>query len=287
MERLFFKKINRYINEIIEFGAVKLDEDLNEIGRFSILVRPELTKKLRTAVKNLTSITNEELRHGSPFSYALSKFSKFCKGCVVMSWSTSDLIALQDNSLYHQRTTRLPFIKNYIDIQAYCQDMLGITDKKAIGLVPAAEILGLNVDDIPHHRAVGDCLVAAKCLKEIYSKPMLLSYMQKADCDEFYDKLNFHNTYISNLEKLPIDTGIMFMNCNMCGARAVQLTDWEKKNVSFYSDFECPECHNKFKGKMQFRVRYEGIIPVKKIVTREEASKTGESDEQDSSPVEE
>ena len=93
-------KVGGYINEIIEFGAVKLNENMEIIGQFSVLVRPDLTKKLSSKVKSLTSLTNEELKKGYPFQYAFSKFQKFAKNCIVMTWSTSDIATLQSNCLY-------------------------------------------------------------------------------------------------------------------------------------------------------------------------------------------
>lgn len=277
----YSSKVGGYINEIIEFGAVKLNERMEIIGQFSVLVRPELTKKLRSRVKNLTSLTNDDLKRGCPFQYALNKFQKFVKNCVLMTWSTSDLAALESNCQYYLKNSRLPFVKRYVDLQMYCQEMMGINDKNPIGLVAAAEMLGLDVEDIPHHRAVGDSIVSAKCLQKLYSKGAMKAHIQKADCDEFYKKLDFRNTYIYNLESPLIDKEMMFINCPACGARANKQKAWEQKNKSFYSEFLCPKCRNDFKAKIQFRVKHDGIVTVKKIVTpnnEEETEKTTSAD---------
>ena len=37
----YSKKVHHYVNEIIEFGAVKVDENLNFLSEFSLLVKPE------------------------------------------------------------------------------------------------------------------------------------------------------------------------------------------------------------------------------------------------------
>ena len=51
-----YSKIHhRFVNEIIEIGAVKLDENLNECGRFDVFVKSRITKKLATRFKNLTN----------------------------------------------------------------------------------------------------------------------------------------------------------------------------------------------------------------------------------------
>ena len=61
----YARKTKGFINEIIEIGAVKLDENLNFKDKFSCLVRPQIGKKLRGSVKELTNITNEEVRSGA------------------------------------------------------------------------------------------------------------------------------------------------------------------------------------------------------------------------------
>ena len=46
----YARKTKGFINEIIEIGAVKLDENLNFKDKFSCLVRPQIGKKLRGSV---------------------------------------------------------------------------------------------------------------------------------------------------------------------------------------------------------------------------------------------
>lgn len=273
----YSKKLNGFINEIIEFGAVKLNENLDIIGQFSVLVRPEIGKRIRSSVKNLTSITNDDLKHGSPFNYAVNKFRKFVDGSVLMTWSTSDLVTLEANCSYYFGKPNIPFLKQYVDLQAYCQDMLGIKAKNSLGLVPAAELLGLDIEDIPHHRAVGDSIVAAKCFQELYFEPTFSAHLQNGESSAFYERLNFHNTFITTLDNEAIDRRKMFFNCNLCGARTEQQKEWEAKNKSFYAAFVCPYCGNHFKGKIQFKVKYDGIVPMKKvIVPKQKEEKTEE-----------
>lgn len=261
-------KVGGYINEIIEFGAVKLNENMEIIGQFSVLVRPDLTKKLSSKVKSLTSLTNEELKKGYPFQYAFSKFQKFAKNCIVMTWSTSDIATLQSNCIYYLKNNRLNFLKKYVDLQAYCQEMMGISGTSQIGLVTMAEMLGLDVDDIPHHRAVGDSIVSAKCLQKLYSKGALKPHIQKADCNEFYEKLVFHNTYASSFDNPLVDRNAMTVNCNLCGARSDRQTEWEIKNRGFYSSFLCPKCKNEFEAKIMFKIKYDGVVPIKKLAVQ-------------------
>ena len=68
----YAKKANGYINEIIEIGAVKLDEDLETVDTFSCIIRSQIGKKLRGTVKRLTQLTNADISSGMPFTKAFS-----------------------------------------------------------------------------------------------------------------------------------------------------------------------------------------------------------------------
>jgi inhibitor of KinA sporulation pathway (predicted exonuclease) len=57
----YCRRIGGFINEIIEIGAVKIDDKLNLIDTFSQLVRPQIGRKLQKRVKLLTNLTNEEI----------------------------------------------------------------------------------------------------------------------------------------------------------------------------------------------------------------------------------
>ena len=49
----YCKKLKGYINEIIEFGACKVDKDFNVIDEFSVIVKAQVGKKLQGRVRRL------------------------------------------------------------------------------------------------------------------------------------------------------------------------------------------------------------------------------------------
>ena len=53
--------------EIIEIGAVRLDENRNKTGEFSRLVRPQVYKKMHKITEDLIHITMEDLQSGDDF----------------------------------------------------------------------------------------------------------------------------------------------------------------------------------------------------------------------------
>ena len=55
-------KLRKGMNEIIEIGAVKLDEKLNIVDTFKQLIKPKLSSKLSSRFKNLTHISMDEIK---------------------------------------------------------------------------------------------------------------------------------------------------------------------------------------------------------------------------------
>lgn len=62
-----------FMNEVIEIGAVRLDEQLCEIDAFSHLIKSQIGKRLRGHVRELTHLTNEDLQSGEPFTQTMAR----------------------------------------------------------------------------------------------------------------------------------------------------------------------------------------------------------------------
>ena len=75
--RIKRKPIDLY-GEIIQIGAVKLDDNLNELDRFKVTISPKHYKKMNKRISKLTGITDEDLKDGLEFSDAFNKFSQWC-----------------------------------------------------------------------------------------------------------------------------------------------------------------------------------------------------------------
>ena len=58
----YHKKQGRFVNEIIQIGAVKLDNDFNVIDTFLVYIKSEIVKQLNKRVIELTGITNEQIK---------------------------------------------------------------------------------------------------------------------------------------------------------------------------------------------------------------------------------
>ena len=78
----------QFTNEIIEIGAVKLDEQLNQIDTFQLFIKPTLNPILSDFCIDLTTITQAEVDQGEDFKDALQHFANW------ITYETSDVTLL-------------------------------------------------------------------------------------------------------------------------------------------------------------------------------------------------
>ena len=81
--------------EVIEFGAVKLGEDLREVDSFRALVKPAYGE-IPPRYARLTGITNDMVADAAGFETVLKDFAAWCEDAeTVYAWSGSDLDQLR------------------------------------------------------------------------------------------------------------------------------------------------------------------------------------------------
>lgn len=266
----YSRRLKGFINEVIEFGAVKVDENLNIISTFSHLVRPQIGKKISGKIKTLTNLTNEQLSHGMHFMQVVSRFRKWMGDAVLVTWGVADILTLIENFKYFcGGNGKIPFLHQYINLQAYCAGLLYNDDSKLMGLSGLAERLGIDQDDIEHHRALDDCLLTLRCYRKLHDMERLKSYIQIVD-NSFYDKITFKTVIVCDLSNPLIQRKDMLFTCDCCGRIAHRETDWVLKNKSYRANFQCLNCHNRFYGRLQFKLKYDGLVVRKNILPYEE-----------------
>lgn len=280
----YSRKLKGFMNEIIEFGAVKVDENLNVVDTFESLVRPQVGKKLSGKIKTLTSITNEELKDGLQFMQVTSRFKKWAGDAVFMTWGTSDILALIENCRYFCGNEHIPFLKRYINLQEYCEKMLDYDATKQMGLSTAAQLLNIDEEGFDHHRALGDSLLSLQCFRKLYTPENFKPFVQDATAQEFYDKLLFKTVIVCDLNHPLIKRSDLRFECDVCGRHAHRTGDWQLKNKSYRAEFVCWHCHHRFYGRVQFKLKYEGMVVKKGILpVNSEKDKAEDEDPQEES----
>lgn len=119
--------------EIIEIGAVKLNDAFEKVDELRLLIQPKYYPKLHHRIVSLTGLRDKDLAEkGLPFPQAYEKFMEFCgEEYSFMTWSRSDLPILVDNMLLHGiDISNLP---DTYDLQRiFCNEIMRIPRKMAL-----------------------------------------------------------------------------------------------------------------------------------------------------------
>lgn len=152
-------------SEIIQIGAVLLDDDNNEIDSFSTYVKPAFGR-LNNFITNLTGITEYDLKDAPLLESALTEFMEWVPNdAIAVSWSHSD-----DNQIRKEvlaKNIDIVGLSELLDSWEDCQATFSekMNAEKAYNLTEA-----LNIADIYYEDGAHDGLVDAKNTALLYAK---------------------------------------------------------------------------------------------------------------------
>lgn len=155
--------------EVIQIGAIKVDEYFKVISTFNSLVKPSVYQKLHPYVENLTKIDMEKVNLSRAFPEVYDDFINFIgsDNPILCIWGAADIKELIKNIEFHKLPTDL-IPKDYIDIQQYASKHLKAPNGSRIGLRNAVEILNIKTSG-DYHDAYYDALYTFEVFKEIYT----------------------------------------------------------------------------------------------------------------------
>lgn len=156
--------------EIIEIGAVKVDENLDVISEFCLFIRPLLHPEISKFCTQLTSITQRDIEGAPHFDEAIEAFEDWMNPSevrtVLMSWGEFDKRQLLIDSQLHE--IELPWLRYHACLQHHYSKWK--ESKNQIGLKNAMELEGLSYSGT-QHRAIEDARNMAR-LFQVIAKPM-------------------------------------------------------------------------------------------------------------------
>ncbi|MCR5689872.1 MAG: exonuclease domain-containing protein [Clostridiales bacterium] len=263
-------KRSGFINEIIEIGAVvfEYDNGIRIIDRYSEFIKPKVTKKLTGRVKELTHISNTDLKTGKSFAEAIFELTSMVgrNDYTVMTWGTTDITTLLDNCRYFMGLESIPFLKNYMDAQSFCQKKLDIPGNNQISLSAAAEKAGIDISEFSAHRAYEDSMVAALCLEKCFDAEEIAKRTSVCD-DAFYRKITFKKYKITDVNDPNVHLDSIKAFCPDCNKEMRCTTKWRLKfGGTFYSVYKCPVCGKTYNVNVTY-TRYADKVTMKQRQT--------------------
>ncbi len=129
------KDVRQFLqDEVIEFGAVKLNENYQLVDKFQLYVKPEF-RKISKHITELTGITNDTVANKENFKSAFKNFFDWIAtwDFKIYSWSPSDIKQLKNECAY-----KIPdfdvkrLAAQWIDLQDEFDKRIGVSNNLAL-----------------------------------------------------------------------------------------------------------------------------------------------------------
>lgn len=263
--------------EIIEIGAVKLDEGFQMVSEFHKLITPQVYTRLHYKISEVTHMDIKELnRDGELFPQVIREFIEWCgEDYVFCTWGSMDLTELQRNMDYHQIEN--PFARPliYYDVQK----LYGLgseesyTSNEKPSLDRAVEELEL-LDDRTFHRALDDAYYTGRVLQamdpEFWKRYVSVDYyrLPEKSGDEIYLEFPTYSKFVSRTyetkEEALGDKAVTDLVCQRCHRMLRKKMQWFSLNQKQYFCLGvCPE-HGYVRGKIRMKRSEQGLYYVVK-----------------------
>lgn len=158
----------KFIHEIIQIGAVLLDDNNNEITRYETLVKPKYSY-IRPKINKLTGITDDMLVDAPCVEEALQGLISIIDdldNTILCTWSDSDVNVISKEielkSIHNEYISKL--CENYHDVQIEFDNKVGFD--RQVSLSNALDLVGIDFEGRAHG-ALADAINTAKLYKEI------------------------------------------------------------------------------------------------------------------------
>lgn len=156
--------------EIIQIGAIKLNENLEVLSTFNKLVKPSLYKEIHPFIEDLTGINNEMVKNEQCFPSVYKEFLKFIgsNDFTMCVWGIDDIKQLIRNINFYKLNIHNN-IKKYIDIQSLASKEYKTKKGNRLGLKAAVEFWNIPIKN-DFHNALNDAIYTTEVFRNIFNK---------------------------------------------------------------------------------------------------------------------
>ena len=263
-----FNKLPIHLSgEIIEIGAVKLNEDMTPGEEFTIDVKPVYFRRMHYKVKKITGFDKERLANGFSFPEALERFRAWCgEDVTFITWGCDDQGILEQNIIIHDLDW--DWIAGWINLQLIYNLQTG-GDKNQKSLASAMEHFEIEQTRVAHD-ALGDAYNTALVCTRLDMEEGLRLYPDAGRI--LAARMPNFRPPVENAGPEPIlheacegfeskaaafaDERLSLFRCPVCGAE-LKGAKWVNQGDQRYMNvFSCPE-HGSHLMRVRFRKSLE------------------------------
>lgn len=271
--------------EIVEIGAVKLDQEKNIISTYNQLIKPQVYLKMHYMTQKIVHLDMNELEEGKEFPLVMKDFIDWCgPDFTFCTWGTLDLLELQRNMQFYDLVPLSEGPLKYLDIQKLFS--IAFEDEKTRRTLEyAVDYLGIEKRG-EFHRALSDAYYTALVFQKI-NDPHAESHVSfdvfhvPADKEkEIHVVFDNYAKYISrefkNKNLAIADREVASTRCYICGKNARKKVRWFSVNGKHYFCLAYCSDHGYMKGKARMKHTDSGtvyVVKTLKLISEEDAAK--------------
>lgn len=227
-----------YPNEIIQMGAVRLDEGFREKDRLDLAIKNVFYPDLNPYVAEMTGISQERLDEGVSYAKAWSSLLSFCRGANLVTWGIGDIFELIRNGHLHKLTMEA-LGHEYLDLQEWLGRQR--SGNRTPSLKSALQEFDLQVNESKLHDGFYDALSTARVMEAAvatYGRPepwIKATTLFYSDC--VYQP-------ILSLKEIPDEE--VSMQCPVCGEAINYDVSLMPEHAKIRCLYRCQTCNGYF-----------------------------------------
>ena len=261
--------------EIIQIGAVRLDDDFLPAEEFQSDVKPVYFRSMHYKVKKLTGIDKERLSRSDTFPTVFERFRQWCgEGAVFLTWGYDDRRIMEQNIIVHDLDW--DWIDDWINLQLIYNIQTG-GDKNQKSLATAMEHFAIEQTRTAHD-ALGDAyntalicsrLDLAAGLDQYDEAATLLATKLPAKPDGSEAPALEHRAFTGYDSRSDafLDEAVNTAVCPECG-QALELSKWVNQGDKRYMSLGACTEHGKYLVRLKFRKTENETWSVNRILYR-------------------
>ena len=272
--RAFREVGDRLMFEMIQIGAVRLDDAFSPVESISIPIAPTHYLRIHPRIRRMTGLDSETLAGAPAFREALQQFSDWCgEDYALLTWGCDDVSVLYQNIEFFS-CQDIPLAPMY-DIQKLFSVEHQLKDRS--GLKAAMDLTGIPVEEsMAFHNARNDAWYTALVFRTLENPDAVLNYPQKPRPlihSHRISRERISGDIFDSVKEALASEAALHPACPRCGRVLTLDGEYIKQSVDRYIAVAKCGHHGRMLIRLRFRVDDDG----KKLMSRTTAPASAEN----------